>query len=322
MGAGYIYITKIINLSLKSAQVPSCYKVASVIPLLKKIFLDPEVLKNLRPVSTLPFVSKTLEKVAGKQLQSHKQKDKLNEKMQSAYREGHSTETALLRIQNDLLQAMDKRQCVYLVLLDLSAAFDTVDHSILQCRLSERFGVNGSALKWVASYLESRKQFVVVNGTRSEEHTLDCNVPQGSVLGPGFFGDYTSPIGDIFRKHEIGFHLYADDTQVYLCFPPDQENSARQKLELCIAEVRSWMARNFLKLNDEKTDFMVVGSKYHLSKVTTSHITIGDSHISDSEFVKNIGAVLDKEMKMEKQVKSVLKSAWHSLYELSKIKYI
>ena len=134
------------------------------------------------------------------------------------------------------------------------------------------------------------------------------------------FGDYSSPVADIFRKHDIEFHLYADDTQVYISFPPDQESIAMHKLEQCLSEVRAWMAKNYLKLNDEKTDFIVIGSKHNLSKVETSHVTIGNSSIPKSDFVKNIGAYLDKEMTEEKQVSSTCKSAWYSLYELSKIK--
>jgi hypothetical protein len=313
-------ITKIINLSFKSAKFPDCFKIAAVIPLLKKVFLDPEILNNLRPVSTLPFVSKTLEKVAGKRMGTHKDKQRLHEKMQSAYRNGHSTETALVRIQNDLLTAIDNKKCVFLVLLDMSTAFDTVDHSVLLKRLSDRYGIRGHALAWVESYLSSRKQFVTIDGTRSSEQELDCNVPQGSVLGPGFFSDYNAPVGDIFRKHGVGYHLYADDTQVYLAFPPCSESDALKKLELCLEEVRLWMAKNYLKLNDSKTNFMVLGSSYNLKSISTTHITIGDADVQPSDSVKNIGATLDKHLKMDAQVNLTCKSAWFHLYQLGKIK--
>ena len=239
-------ITRIINLSFKAAKVPDCFKIAAIIPILKKIFLDPEVLNNLRPVSTLPFVSKTLDEVAGKRLGKHKEKNKLNEKLQSAYRNGHSTETALIRIQHDLLTAIDQRRCVFLVLLDMSAAFDTVDHSVLLKRLSDRYGVKDQALAWVKSYLSERKQFVSITGAKSTEEDLECNVPQGSVLGPGLFSDYNGPVGDIFRKHKVDFHLYADDTQVYLSFPAGSESEALSQLEACLQDVRLWMARNYL----------------------------------------------------------------------------
>jgi len=313
-------ITKIINLSFSSATVPECFKIAAVIPLLKKIFLDPEFLNNLRPVSTLPFVSKTLERVAGKRMGTHKQKNCLHEKMQSAYREGHSTESALVRIQNDLLISIDNKQCVFLVLLDLSAAFDTVDHNVLLNRLSERYGIKGQALSWVESYLSDRKQFITVEGVRSTEHTLDCNVPQGSVLGPSFFSDYNAPVADIFHRHGIAYHLYADDTQVYLAFPAGAETEAREKLELCLQDVKLWMARNYLKLNDSKTDFMILGSAHSLKNISTTHIKIGDELVKPSTSVKNIGATLDHQLKMDKQINMVCKSAWFHMYQLGKIK--
>ena len=179
---------------------------------------------------------------AGKRFGKHKENHNLHEKMQSAYRNGHSTETALIRIQHDLLTAVDNKGCVFLVLLDISAAFDTVDHSVLLNRLSVRYGVKGLALQWVESYLSNRKQFVYVGGAKSTEVDLDCNVPQGSVLGPGFFSDYNAPVADIFRKRGVDFHLYADDTQVYLSFPVGSEVEALQQLEACLQDVRLWMA--------------------------------------------------------------------------------
>jgi hypothetical protein len=210
-------ITRIINLSLSSAKVPECFKVAAVTPLLKKSNLDHNILKNFRPVSNLPFLSKILEKIVAKRLLEHKDKNLLHEKMQSAYRKHHSTETALVRIQNDILRAIDNKQCVCLVLLDLSAAFDTVDHPTLITRLSDRFGVRNSALEWIKSYLHERKQFVNILGVKSAAHVLNCNVPQGSVLGPGMFGDYDSPVAAIFCKYGIEYHLYTFPFhQVYL----------------------------------------------------------------------------------------------------------
>jgi hypothetical protein len=313
-------ITRIINLSFESARVPDCYKTAAVIPLLKKASLDPEVLNNFRPVSTLPFVSKTMERVASKRLRIHKEENKLDEKMQSAYRAAHSCETALMRIQNDILMALDSKKCVFLVLLDMSAAFDTVDHQMLLRRLSERLGIKGNALQWITSYLHNRQQFVTIRGTRSAKQQLDCNVPQGAVLGPEFFSDYDSPVAEIFRRHNIDFHLYADDTQVYLAFDPCDEDDALSRLEMCLSEVRLWMAQNYLKLNDSKTEFIVLGTGHSLKNINTSHITIGDSKVVSSDSVKNIGATLDKYMKLDKQVSLTCKSAWYNLYQISKIK--
>ena len=117
------------------------------------------------------------------------------------YKEDHSTETTVLKIQNDVLKTIDNQKCVFLVLLDMSAAFDTVDHGVLLNRLSDRIGIKGKALDWIASYLHERKQFVVIDGKKS--------IPQGSVLGPGMFSDYESPVGDIFCRQNIPFDLYA-----------------------------------------------------------------------------------------------------------------
>ena len=139
---------------------------------------------------------------------------------QSAYKRFHSTETALLRVQNDILCEIDNQKCVVLLLLDMSAAFDTVDHELLLGRMEKRYGVKGNALKWFRSQLQDRKQFVMIDVTKSKMKELRYGVPQGSVLGPILYSLYTSPFGDIIKRHGLSYHLYADDTQLYLSFKP------------------------------------------------------------------------------------------------------
>ena len=205
-------------------------------------------------------MSKLLEKVVARRLQAHKHDHHLYETFQSAYRSGHSTETAVLRVQNDVLQAIDRGDCVFLVLLDLSAAFDTVSHELLLERLCTEFGVTDSAFVWVRSYLDNRTQSVVIAGDASTPAHLKCGVPQGSVLGPDFFSDYSSPISSIIRAHGISVHCYAYDTQLYASFFPGQtETVVMVKLEQCIGELRKWMNSNKLKLNDSKTEFVIFG---------------------------------------------------------------
>ena len=187
-----------------------------VSPLLKKLFLDCENLKNYRPVSNLCTLAKVTEKMAMKRLYGHFDENNLREPLQSAYRPGHSTETALVKVFNDCLTMIDKKQCVLLVLLDLSAAFDTVDHSVMLQRLEKLFGVTGSALEWLRSYFSERFQRVVVGDSSSKPVELTTGVPQGSVVGPGAFSAYTKPLGSIIREHESDLHLYADDTQLYV----------------------------------------------------------------------------------------------------------
>ena len=280
-------------MSLSSAIVPVCLKAASVTPLLKKSSLNREDLKNYRPVSNLPYLSKLIEKVVVKRLNAHMTTHNRHEYFQSAYRSFHSTETALLRVHNDLLQAVDNKQCIYLVLLDQSAAFDTVEHNILLSRLDKSVGVTGSALDWCRSYFADRSQSIHVLGVPSVPRPLTCGMPQGSVVGPYGFPTYTAPVGGICCRHGIRYHFYADDSQLYLAFNPQDEDTARHKLEACISEIRNWMQRNHLKLNDTKTEFLIIGSKTQLNQLTNDSIQIGDTIIKSSHSARNIGAIFD-----------------------------
>ena len=149
-------------------------------------FLDHEVYKNFRPISNLSFISKATEKVVATSLNHHLENASLHVIYQSGYKKGHTTETALARIHNDILRAIDDGECVILVLLDLSAAFDTLDHDILITRLKHRFGITGKALGWIQSYLSGRTQLVKIATERSSSRNLICGVPQGSVPVPSY----------------------------------------------------------------------------------------------------------------------------------------
>ena len=206
-------ITSIVNASLQSGNFTSNLKKALIRPLLKKSNL-PTIFKNYRPVSNLCFISKIIEKCVAKQVHEHASQHQLGEKFQSAYKSHHSTETAIVKVKSDILEKISKKKVTALILLDLSAAFDTVDHQILLDRLKTRFGISGIPLKWFQDYLTERHQQVVIDGSKSEPVLLKQGVPQGSVLGPLCFTYYTAPLGDICRKHNIIFHLYADDTTI------------------------------------------------------------------------------------------------------------
>ena len=175
-------------------------------------------MKNYRPVSNLPFISKVLEKVVVKRLDDHMLDNNLYSSGQSAYRERHSTETALLKVQSDILTALNSGSGAVLLMLDLSAAFDTIDHGILLSRLNNLYGISGDALDWFKSYLSSRVQRVIIGDTVSECKDLNFGVPQGSVLGPKIYCMYTKPISDIIAGHGFSHHCYADDTQLYINF--------------------------------------------------------------------------------------------------------
>ena len=171
--------------------------------------------------------------------------------MQSAYRKKHSTETALLKIVNDILNNMDKGRMSALILLDLSSAFDTIHHGLLLNRLKHRFGIDGNALKWIASYLSGRKQTISLQGfPNSTSRSLEWGVPQGSILGPLLISLYTAPLGDIASKHGLKHHFYADDAQVYTTIENAQ---CEEDLQKCVNDYREGMIANYPKVNDDKT---------------------------------------------------------------------
>ncbi len=222
---------------------------------------------------------------------------------------------------HDILRTIDIGECVFLVLLDLSAAFDTVAHQILLDRLRTRFGIVDDALQWLKSYLQDRTQAVVISGASSSPVPLTCGVPQGSVLGPDLFTNYSSPIASIIRSFGVSVHCYADDTQVHCSFTPGvNELEVRTRLEQCIDKLRDWMSHNMLKLNDSKTEFIIFGSSSLLDKVNTHSIRIGQCDIEAVSSVRNIGAMFDSQLKMEVQVRHMCKNAWYNLYRISKVR--
>ena len=182
-------LTALIKSSLSSGLFPQVFKSAVIFPLLKKPILDPNELTNFRPISILPFISKIIDKLVLVQISHHLLANNLLNQFQSAYRPGHSTETALLKIVNDLLLSLDDGKISLLASLDLSAAFDTIDHNILLHRLQHAFGLSGTVLDWFSSYIS-----VSVHSHTSVPASVSCGVPQGSVLGPIIFVLYTTPL--------------------------------------------------------------------------------------------------------------------------------
>ena len=171
------FLTHLINTSITTCSVPESLKAAIVTPILKKATLDPGDISNFRPVSNLSFLSKLLERVISRQLTAYVEGENLLPVHQSAYRANHSTETAVLRVYSDLVAASDASDISLLALLDLSAAFDTVDYDILFHRLTSDFGVSGSALSWLKSYLLGRKQSVRCRSVTAPASELICGVP-------------------------------------------------------------------------------------------------------------------------------------------------
>ena len=194
----------------------SSLKYAIIKPILKKSYLDPDVLTNYRPISQLPILSKIMERVVSRQLINYLENNNQLDYFQSAYRKSFSTETALTHITDLIQNSLDSSHCVQLLLIDLSSSFDMLNHSILINRIIE-LGIEGSPLKWLMSFITDRTSSVKINDFISPPTNILKGVPQGSVLGPLLFSIYLRPISNIIRKYpNIYYHIYADDIQILL----------------------------------------------------------------------------------------------------------
>ena len=286
--------------------------------MLKKPGLDSDNFNNYRPISNLPFLSKVLEKIVATQLQDHLKANDLFEPFQSGFRPMHSTETAMIKITNDLLCAADDGLISILILLDLSAAFDTISLHLLLERLAN-IGVCGSAHQWFTSYLSGRTQYVQMLNCKSESTAVTRGVPQGSVLGPLLFIIYLLPLGTILRQHGVQFHCYADDTQLYLSTKPTA-TLPPAVLTACLHDINLWMTQNYLKLNSSKTELLVVGSKSALAKMEPFTICVDGSTIPCSNQVKSLGVILDNTLSFSAHINSMSRSAFYHLRNIARLR--
>ena len=315
-------ITHILNSSLALGHFPSKWKDALVDPRLKTG--KDTSFPNLRPVSNLQYISKLTERAVYDQTHSHMSQYELYPLLQSAYRAGHSTETALLKVQNDILLNMDRKRVTLLVLLDLSAAFDTVDHQVLVRRLETSFGITGTALSWFSSYLSQRSQRICYEGCISKTFDLHHGVPQGSCLGPLLFTVYASKLFEVIKFHLPDAHAYADDTQLYLSFQADSEADqaeAVSAMERCIANISNWMKLDKLKLNSDKTEIILIGTKPQLSKIKFDHIKVGHVDLSvETAAVRNLGAWFDRNLSMSTHINKICQSVYYHLHNIRQIR--
>ncbi len=309
-------LTHIINTSLLTGIFPTAFKQARVTPLLKKPTLNTSLLENYRPVSLLPFIAKTLERVVFNQVSLFlSQNNKLDAK-QSGFRSGHSTETALLSVTEALRIAKADSKSSVLILLDLSAAFDTVNHQILLSTLSS-LDITGIPLRWFESYLTGRSFRVAWGGEVSKAHKLVTGVPQGSVLGPLLFSTYTTSLAPIIQAHGFSYHFYADDTQLYLSFRPDDPTVPAQ-ISGCLADISAWMKEHHLQLNLAKTELLVFPATPTLQHDFT--IPLGSSTITPSASVRNLGVIFDDQLTFKEHIAKTARSCRFALHNIRKIR--
>nr|GFC52549.1 hypothetical protein [Tanacetum cinerariifolium] len=282
---------------------------AVVRPLLKKPSLDPTILNNFRPVSNIPFLGKVIERVVASQLQRVLEEADYLDPFQSGFRPGFGTETALVALVDDLRRGLDRGSASLLVLLDLSAAFDTIDHGVLLGRLAG-LGLGGTVLRWFRSFLADRSQKVVLGDACSAPLPLRCGVPQGSILSPMLFNIYMKPLGEVIRGFGVGSHQYADDTQLFLSFPPDSKGAV-DVLNRCLEAVGSWMGANKLKLNPDKTEVLLVQKS--TTQVLDHRPALNGVVLPLKEQVRSLGVLLDAQLLLDSQVAAVARGAFAQL---------
>ncbi|XP_027140117.1 uncharacterized protein LOC109140565 [Larimichthys crocea] len=294
---------------LSSGVFPAAFKQARVTPRLKKTTLNPALVENYRPVSLLPFLSKTIERAVSKQVTDFLAHHHLLDPKQSGFRSGHSTETALLSVTEALKTARTRGQSSVLIL-----------HDILLATLAN-MGITGTAHSWLESYLAGRSFNVSWQGRLSLTHTLSTGVPQGSVLGPLLFAIYTTSLSHVIRSHGFSYHCYADDTQLYLSFQPD-DTTVSACISASLSDLSTWMKDHHLQLNLSKTELLVIPA--HESICHDINLKIGTVTITPNHAAKNLGVlptpVLDDRLSFSEHISSVARSCRYALYNTRRIR--
>jgi hypothetical protein len=312
------YVAELFNRSLSAGHFSGVFKHAFITPIIKKPGMDSDDVGSYRPISNLSVLSKLFERIASRQLTEYLQRHHLLPPLQSGFRAGHSTETAVLHVLSEILSAVDAGNLTALVLLDLSAAFDTVDHAILLERLRRSFGVDGAALRWFSSYLTGRTFAVRRGGFSSTTYGLQCGVPQGSVLGPLLFILYTADLPSIVRQHGLTPHLYADDTQIYSSCRPADAAALCDRLGACVSNVAGWMASNRLQLNQAKTEIIWCCSVRR--QFTALPLVIGNVTVHPSTAVRDLGVMIDADLTLRVQVSHLVAKCFGSLRQLRSVR--
>jgi hypothetical protein len=241
-------------------------------------------------------------------------------RLQSAYRRYHSTETAVLKVLSDILYAIDTGDLSVLALLDLSAAFDTVDHGILLQRLETSFGVGGLVLDWFRSYLTNRVQYVRRGTSCSAARKMWFGLPQGSVLGPLLWILYTVDLICLVEEHGFIPHMYADDTQINGSCQLKSAEQLQRDLSSCLDDVSTWMCANRLQLNTSKTEVIWCATPRRQQQLPTADLRVGSDYVRPSKCVRNLGIFIDSDVTMRTHVTRTVASCFATLRQLRTVR--
>ena len=280
-------ITRIMNNSFYTGKFARAWKIAEVIPILKSG--NPEDPCNNRPISLLPILSKVSERLAHEQFVDYLTANKKLAENQSGNRKLHSTETALLCVMDDLLQAIDDKKISALVLLDMSKAFDSIRHDILLQKL-QALGVSSLSLHWFHSYLVGRSQRVRIHDAIADALVLKYGVPQGSILGPVLFTIYVNDLLSVPTHCKSA--CYVDDSKLYLSFPSSDISTAIDNLNADLECVSRWCCQNSLLINPDKTKVLIIGVPQLLSKLPTITVRMLGKEITPVTVAKDLGVFI------------------------------
>ena len=317
-------LTTLVNLSLSSGSMDGL-KDSVITPILKKAGLDPEVLKNYRPVCNTLFLSKLIERAGLVQANCHMDSIEAHIPNQSGYKSKHSCETLLLKVTNDILVNFDDSMCTIELLLDLSAAFDTVVHERLLNTLWSELGFRGTVYKWFESFLGSRRQSVGIDGHKSQFKETHYGVPQGSVLGPFLFNVYVRNLIKVMEDAGFTCHGYADDHQFWFKFQINfQVATIRRTIPLGLDLISSWMTKHFLKLNPTKSQVIVFCPKASSDQLVFDNLMLSDgSYIKLSSKVYNLGVHMDSALTFSPHISTTVAEGYYLIRNLAGIrKYI
>ena len=291
-------LSHVFNVSFSSGIMPDIWKIAKVIPIFKSG--ERNLPGNYRPISLLPCFEKILERLLARRIISFLEKHSILYKLQFGFREGHSTTHALLELLEELYSNLDQGNTCLGIFLDLTKAFDTIDHDILLHKL-QHYGFRGKIHEWSASYLKNRKQYTFVNGEKSTLGQITKGVPQGSVLGPILFTLYAN---DMPNSTKLIPRLFADDTNVF-----NFGHNIPQLIEETNTELHQlddWLKANMLKVNTAKTNYCLFrsSSSKYASANETYKVKMGDI-LNNSDDTKYLGVILDTQLSWEKQAASL-----------------
>lgn len=304
-------------MSFDSGVYPDEWKSSKICPLFKKG--DSSLICNYRPIAILPVVSKLIENVAHKQLYKFLNTHNIISNYQFGFRPGHSTSAALGSLTDDWLRFIDVGQIIGAIFVDLKRAFDTVNTKVLSSKL-RRIGCTDKVIMWFISYLNNRKQRVAVRGTLSDEHSVSLGVPQGSILGPLLFLIYINDLVHALKHCSIT--MYADDTTLYV-----HSTSLRDiqcKLQDDMNSLKEWLDVNKLKLNTDKTKFMLIGTPQKLSNISSAEenvkIKFNGAVIEQCNNIKCLGVIIDENLSWSHHVDYVCKKVYASLNMLRRVR--